>query len=63
MKKITILSLLMAMMFVVSCSTSNENKRSTGKFADRVLKNGTIYTVDEKNPNAQAVAIKNGKIV
>ncbi len=63
MKKTTVLSLLMAMMFVVSCSTSDKDKKSTGKYADRVLKNGTIYTVDDKNPNAQAVAIKDGKII
>ncbi len=63
MKKTTILSLLMAMVFAINCSTSNKNKTSNGKYADRVLINGTIYTVDEKNPNAQAIAIKNGKIV
>ncbi len=31
--------------------------------ADRVLKNGDIYTVDAKKPKAQAVAIDDGKIV
>ncbi len=31
--------------------------------ADRVLRNGDIYTVDAKNPKAQAVAIDDGKIV
>ncbi|HEX5884608.1 MAG TPA: amidohydrolase [Pyrinomonadaceae bacterium] len=31
--------------------------------ADLILHNGTIWTVDEKNPTAQAVAIKDGKLV
>ena len=31
--------------------------------ADLILHNGTIWTVDEKNPTAQAVAIKDGKFV
>ncbi|PIE14216.1 MAG: hydrolase [Rhodobacterales bacterium] len=31
--------------------------------ADRVLKNADVYTVDAKNPNAQAIAIDDGKIV
>ncbi len=31
--------------------------------ADRVLKNAEVYTVDAQNPNAQAIAIDDGKIV
>ncbi len=31
--------------------------------ADRVLKNADVYTVDAKNPTAQAIAIDDGKIV
>ena len=31
--------------------------------ADLILHNGVIYTVDEKNPTAEAVAIKDGKFV
>ena len=31
--------------------------------ADLILHNGVIWTVDEKNPTAQAVAIKDGKFV
>ncbi|PID80008.1 hydrolase [bacterium DOLZORAL124_64_63] len=31
--------------------------------ADRVLKNADVYTVDAENPNAQAIAIDDGKIV
>ncbi|MBR0596336.1 amidohydrolase family protein [Sinanaerobacter chloroacetimidivorans] len=31
--------------------------------ADTILYNGTIYTMDEKNPVAEAVAVKGGKIL
>lgn len=31
--------------------------------ADMIISGGTIYTVDDKNPNAEAVAISGGKIV
>src|SRR5947209_8760634 len=31
--------------------------------ADLVLRNGNIYTVDEKRPHAEAVAIKDGRFV
>ncbi len=51
MKRISILSLIVAVLMFVGCNTKKE-------VADRVLKNGTIYTVDEKNPNAEAIARK-----
>ncbi len=31
--------------------------------ADTILKNGTIYTIDDKNTKAEAVAVKDGKIL
>jgi hypothetical protein len=31
--------------------------------ADLILHNGVIWTVDEKNPMVQAVAIKDGKFI
>ena len=42
---------------LVSCSKGPENP------ADKVFTNGIIYTVDEKNPTAQAVAVKDGLIL
>jgi predicted amidohydrolase YtcJ len=36
---------------------------SRPEFADLILHNGVIWTVDEKSPTAQAVAIKDGKFV
>ncbi|PID47174.1 MAG: hydrolase [Proteobacteria bacterium] len=63
MNKTMIFSLLMAAIFTTACSISHKNNKLSGRYADRVLKNGSIYTVDEKNPKAQAVAIKDGKII
>ena len=42
--------------FLFSC------KNNEVEFADSILINGNIYTVDERQPNAQAVAIKDGLI-
>ncbi len=46
-----------------SGSPTENSEDQNENVADRVLKNGTVYTVDDKNPNAQAVAIKDGKII
>ena len=37
------------------------DKKENG--ADVIITNATIYTVDEKNPWAEALAIKDGKII
>jgi predicted amidohydrolase YtcJ len=41
-------------------STTDSNKNAK---ADTVIFNGNIYTVDKENPKAEAVAVKDGKIV
>lgn len=41
----------------VSCNTNGNEK------ADTILVNGTVYTVDENRPTAEAIAIKDGKIL
>ncbi len=56
MKKTSIFSLLVAMIMLVSCGTTKQP-------VDLVLKNGNIYTENEKNPKAEAIAVKDGKIV
>ncbi len=43
-------------LFLVSCSNEPENP------ADQVFINGIVYTVDEANPKAEAVAVKDGMI-
>lgn len=50
-------SLLFLALFTWACKSGPENP------ADQVFINGIIYTVDEANPKAQAVAVKDGLIL
>lgn len=52
---IRLLGLLLALAFV----TAGQERTH----ADLILHNGVIWTVDEKNPTVQAVAVKDGKFV
>ncbi|MBO6179291.1 MAG: amidohydrolase [Selenomonadaceae bacterium] len=56
------LSSLAALGFVVAGCGGNKAAKGDGKPADLVIY-GNFYTVDEKNPKAEAVAIKDGKFV
>src|SRR5918996_5840607 len=56
MRKIFALSLALAFL-------AGTQQSSRPEVADLILHNGVIWTVDEKNPTAQAVAIKDGKFV
>lgn len=49
--------LLFLALFAWACKSGPENP------ADKVFVNGIIYTVDEANPKAQAVAVKDGLIL
>ncbi|WP_144605458.1 amidohydrolase [Algoriphagus algorifonticola] len=55
MKKIFLF--LFAALFAWACASGPENP------ADSVLINGIVYTVDESNPKAEAVAVKDGLIL
>ncbi len=57
MNKISILTLLIYF-FNDRLFRIKKSNKSNNKYADTVLKNGAIYTVDEKNPNAQASLLK-----
>lgn len=56
---------------LAGCSKIEENENAAGDEmaaavctpADIVLTNGVIYTVNENNPNAQAIAIKDSKFI
>jgi predicted amidohydrolase YtcJ len=48
--------LLFLLLTLFSCQTNKQE-------ADTILLNGNIYTVDEANPSAQAIAIKDGIIL
>ena len=54
-QKVVLLTLF-SLFFLFSCQTKNEDH------ADTILMNGNVYTVDEKQPTAQAIAIKDGLI-
>ena len=57
------LSLLAVMIIIVALLVLSLVMRDSPKSADLILFNGEIYTVNEQQPWAQAVAIKNGDIV
>lgn len=56
MKRFSIFSLMLAMALLIGCGTKKQP-------VDLVLKNGNIYTENDKKPKAEAVAVKDGKIV
>ena len=45
---------------LVSCSTGKQNGIEPNNSPDKIFRNGRITTLDHKNPNATAVAIKDG---
>ncbi len=49
--------LLLLLVLGNGCNPNNSQK------ADLVLRNGLVYTVDSLNSKAEAVAVKDGKIV
>ena len=54
MKVLKVFFLLFPAIIFLSCETN---------IADLVIQNGMVYTVDEFKPTAEAVAVKNGKIM
>jgi predicted amidohydrolase YtcJ len=61
MPKILKAALLASTLLISSCDNADDQVQLTG--ADRVLTGGRIYTVDDRNPWAEAVAIKDDKFV
>ena len=57
-------SFILSSFLLFSCKNKSETTTSTTKEkADLIVYNAQIYTVDEKNPTAQAFAIKDGKFL
>ena len=54
-------ALLVSTLLISSCDSADEQAQVAG--ADRVLTGGRIYTVDDQNPWAEAVAIKGDRFV
>jgi hypothetical protein len=48
---------VLALFFLTACSSSSADK------ADMVLNNAVVYTVNKNQPDAEAVAVKDGKII
>ncbi len=63
--KIKNVIVFLLVLLMVGCQKSNTNKNSETKsnIADKVFTNGKIYTVNEKQPWAEALAIKGNKII
>ena len=59
MKKLSILPLLVIVLLFISC----DDKKTASNVADQVFTNGKVYTVNDTQPWAEAVAIKGNKIV
>jgi predicted amidohydrolase YtcJ len=57
MRKSFVIYLSAIVSFFVSCSSGQTEK------ADLVLNNAEVYTVNKNQPNAEAVAVKDGKII
>lgn len=53
---------LLSLLFFYSCSREKEVEKAVEK-ADMVVRGGTIYTMNEAQPNAEAVAIKSDRII
>jgi predicted amidohydrolase YtcJ len=59
MKKFKILAILVIAFSINAC----DNTKTTKKLADQVFTNGKVYTVNETQPWAEAVAVKGDEIV
>ncbi|WP_420582751.1 amidohydrolase [Reichenbachiella sp.] len=58
MKKLSLLVTMLIALVITSCKTESKQEA-----ADMVFTNGNIYTINEAQPSAEAVAVKDGKIV
>lgn len=58
--KTSALALIVALLLLASVSAKPE---SAPEAADAVFKNGNVYTVNERQPHAAAIAVKAGKII
>ena len=63
-KKLLLASAAMGLLAACSAEQSGGNDMAAACVpADIVLTNGTVYTVNENNPTAQAIAIKGSKFI
>ena len=62
-KKLFVLLLLIGLLWTTNSIQTASGERSSNSSADLVLFNGKIITVDPSDSIAQAVAVKDGKIL
>ncbi len=61
---LSLISLSVSLLFASACSDQTaSNPEETTDFASMVLTNGAVYTMDEQDTVASALAIRNGEIV
>ena len=63
MKVFTILFSLCALNFAANAAENADSSRRSQTEADLVLINGNIYTANENQPRAEAVAVKDGRVL
>jgi predicted amidohydrolase YtcJ len=61
MKKSMINYLPVVILFFLSCNAAT--KSATGETAELVINNAKVYTVNKNQPEAEALAVKDGKII
>ena len=61
MKKSVINYLPAVILFFLSCNTASQN--SSAETAELVINNAKVYTVNKNQPDAEALAVKDGKII
>ena len=62
MRKRSIINYLPAViLFFISCNSASEN--SSTETAELVINNAKVYTVNKNQPDAEALAVKDGKII
>src|SRR5678809_1500524 len=62
MRKRSIINYLPAViLFFLSCNTASQN--SSAETAELVINNAKVYTVNKGQPGAEALAVKDGKII
>jgi len=62
MRKRSIINYLpAAILFFLSCNTASQN--SPAETAELVINNAKVYTVNKNQPDAEALAVKDGKII
>lgn len=61
--KMTFLMAILLSILLLSSGFAQQSVRASSEEATLVLKNGIVYTMEKNHPSAEAVAVKDGKII